>query len=330
MIGIRICGTGSYLPDNVVTNEAFTAFLDTSDEWIRTRTGIVSRHIADSDTTWSMGAKAAQRALTDANCAPEEIDLLLATSVTPDYYTPSISCVVQGEIGVKNAACIDLNCACAGFVYALDMARRYLACDDVNKVLIVSSERLSGISDYEDRSTCVLFGDGAGACVVEAADTPYAFDMGADGTGAHLMFGRHVLHRSPFSKAPFVPNKILENPSKDHVLYMDGHKVYKFATQAMPLSVENACKKAGLSPEALDWIIPHQANVRIVQTAMKRLGLPMEKAWLSIDHCGNTSSASIPMALDELAHSGKLHRGQTIAVTGFGAGLTYAGAVFAY
>ena len=182
MTGIRICGTGSYLPDHVVENEAFTRIVETSDEWIRTRTGISRRHIAEQDTCWSMGVKAAQRAIEAAGVRPEEIDLILFTTVTADYLSPSMSCIVQGEIGAVHASCIDIACACAGYVYALDMARRYLACGDIHTVLIVSSEMLSRATDFSDRSTCVLFGDGAGACVVQAEDVLFATDLGADGT----------------------------------------------------------------------------------------------------------------------------------------------------
>ncbi len=330
MSGIKIRGTGSYSPENIVSNDDFAKIVETSDEWISTRTGIKTRHIADGDTAWSMGKEAALRALKNADMSAEEVDLLLVTTVTPDYYTPSVSCVIQGEIGAVNAACIDLSCACAGFVYAMDMAHRYLSCPDINTVLIVSTERLSGITDYTDRSTCVLFGDGAGACVVQKSEGLFASKIGADGTGAHLMFGRHHRSDSPFSSKAPVENEISKNPCKNGVLYMGGREVYKFATQVMPETIMHCCEKAGMALSDLDWIIPHQANIRIIQTAMKRLGLPMEKAWVNIDHTGNTSSASIPIALDELIQSGKLSRGQKVALTGFGAGLIYAGLVFEY
>lgn len=330
MTGLKICGTGSYLPAHVVDNVAFEKIVETSDEWITTRTGIKSRHIADGDTTWSMGYEAARRALESAEISAGDVDLILATTVTADYITPSLSCVIQGLLGAKNAACIDLNCACAGFVYALDMAHRYLQGGDIKTVLIVSSEMLSRCTNYEDRATCVLFGDGAGAAVVRAADAPFASVLGADGTGAHLMFGKNPEPKNPFSSAPLTANAISESPLGIGNFFMDGKEVYKFATHAMPEALRRSCEKAGVTVESLDWVIPHQANIRIVQTSMKNLKLPMERALINIDHTGNTSSATIPVMLDEAARDGRLRRGQLLGMAGFGAGLIYAGAVMEY
>lgn len=329
MTGIKICGTGSYFPENVVDNEAFTAIVDTSDEWIRTRTGILKRHIADEDTTWSMGLKAARRALENANIAPEEVDLLITTTVTPDYMTPSTSCVIQGELGAVNASCFDINAACSGFVFALDMANRYMSVgDDYKTVLIVSTEVLSRMVDYTDRSTCVLFGDGAGAVVVRKGGSMFSCQTGTDGTGAALIVCKHTPITTPFSHKPPVENAISRNPVLPGYMTMDGKEVYKFATKMLPEVLEKACARAGITAADLDWIIPHQANIRIVQTAMKHLGLPMERAYMNINHAGNTSSASIPLALDEMNRAGLLKPGHKIGVVGFGGGLTYGGAVF--
>lgn len=328
MNGIRICGTGSYLPPVSVENEAFTSIVETSDEWIRTRTGIASRHIADRDSVSGMGAKAAGAALEQAGISPEQIDLLIVTTITADCSTPSTACIIQGLLGAENAMCFDVNAACAGFVYALDMARRYLCFPDVQTALVISTEALSRITNYEDRSTCVLFGDGAGAVVVQAADTPYGSHLGADGKGAPLIFSKNMIPKTPFSKEAMEESEFTKNPVSPCHIFMDGKETYKFSTRVMPLCIEESCKTAGVPVMDLSWIIPHQANYRIVQTAMKNLGLPMERAYINIDHVGNTSSASIPIALDELHRSGKLERGQKIAVTGFGAGLVYAGAVF--
>lgn len=330
MTGLKLCGTGSYLPDNVIDNEAFTAIVETSDEWIRTRSGIATRRIANGDTTWSMGTKAARKALEDAGIPETQVDLILVTTVTSDYLTPSMSCVIQHALGAVNAVCIDINCACAGFVYAMDMAWRYLSCGDFKTVLIISTEMLSRITNYEDRSTCVLFGDGAGACVVQAGEGRFASHLGADGSGMHLLFCKYPAPQSPFTDRPVVENEISQSDHKEGAIFMDGREVYKFATRVMPEAIEKSCGKLGLTPADLDWIVPHQANIRIVQTAMKHLRLPMEKAWMSIDHIGNTSSASIPITLDELVKSGNLKRGQKLAIAGFGAGLTYGGAVFDY
>ena len=330
MNGIRLCATGSYLPDHVVTNDDYAKIVETSDEWIRTRTGIVTRHIANGDTTWSMGVKAAKRALEAGNISPEEIDLILVSTVTGDYITPSLSCVIQHEIGAVNAACIDMNCACAGFVYALDAAHKYLCASEVKTVLIVSAEMLSRITNYDDRTTCVLFGDGAGACILQRGENRFASHLGADGSGMQLMFGLYPPQKTPFNDQPAVENEISKIPMGTGMLYMEGREVYKFATRVMPEAIEKSCAKLGISTTDLDWIVPHQANIRIIQTAMKHLKLPMEKAWVTIQHCGNTSSASIPIALDELVRSGKLKRGDIIGMAGFGAGLVYAGAVFEY
>lgn len=328
MNGIRICGTGSYLPPVSVENEAFTSIVETSDEWIRTRTGIASRHIADRDSVSGMGVKAAKAALEQAGISPRQIDLLVVTTITADCSTPSTACIIQGLLDAENAMCFDVNAACGGFVYALDMARRYLCFPDVKTALIISTEALSRLTNYEDRSTCVLFGDGAGAVVVQAADTSYGSHLGADGKGAPLIFSKNMVPRTPFSREAMEESEFTKNPVSPCHIFMDGKETYKFSTRVMPLCVEESCKTAGIPVKDLSWIVPHQANYRIVQTGMKNLGLPMERAYINIDHVGNTSSASIPIALDELHRSGKLERGQKIAVTGFGAGLVYAGAVF--
>ena len=327
MAGIRICGTGSYLPDNLVDNDAYAKIVDTSDEWIRPRTGIVTRPIANGETTWRMGAAAGRRALEAAGADPGQVGLIVVTSVTPDFLTPSMSCVIQQELGCPGAMCIDINCACTGFVYGVDMARRYLATGDVDTALVVSTEMLSRITNYADRTTCVLFGDGAGAAVVRRGQGLYGAHLAADGTGYSLMFCRQPRPPSPFTHNPPQPDEIYARPEADGHLVMAGHEVYKFAVKAMPQAVEEACKKAGLTPGQLDWVVPHQANIRIIQTAMKNLGLPMERAWVSIGHTGNISSATIPITLDEMVKAGALHRGDKVAMVGFGAGLTYGAAV---
>ncbi len=328
MTGISILGTGRYLPDRVVSNEEFTAFIETSDEWISSRTGISKRHFADGETTWRMGAQAAQAALDKAGVKAEEIDLIVGTTVTADYQTPSMACVVQHAIGAANAYCFDINAACSAFVYALDLVRSQLACGGARTALIVSSEMLSRLTDFADRTTCVLFGDGAGACVVRAEEKRYASCLGSDGSGYGLIFCKNPPPASPFRVKPDELDDISSTDIKLGHLWQNGREVYKFATKIMPEAVHNACVKAGVKEEDLAYIIPHQANARIVQAAMKNMGLPMEKAWLTIEHTGNTSSASIPIALDELAESGKLKRGDLLCAVGFGAGLTYGAAVF--
>lgn len=330
MTGIKICGTGSYLPDNIIDNHAYAKIVDTSDEWIVQRTGISTRHIANGDTTWRMGAKAAARAIEAAGISAESIGLIIVTTVTPDYATPSMSCIIQNELGAGNAMCIDINCACAAYVYAVDMAQKYLAAGELESVLIVSSEILSRLTDYSDRSTCVLFGDGAGATILQRGTGIYGAHIGADGSGYGLMFCKNPPPSSPFTVNPPEPDAITARPEQVDHMAMGGSDIYKFATKMMPHAIELACEKAGITPADLDLIVPHQANIRIVQTAMKNIGLPMEKAYMTIDHTGNTSSATVPIALDEAVRAGRIKRGDKICFVGFGAGLTYGAVVLSY
>ena len=324
--GVKIIGTGMYVPALCVENDSFKEFLDTSDEWIRTRTGIHSRHFSDGEPTWMMGEKAALKAIEAAGISPEEIDLILVTTVSSDYATPSIACMLQGKLGAKNAVGIDLNCACAAFVYALDMARRYLACGDMKTVLIVSSEKLSRLTNFEDRSSCVLFGDGAGAAVVTAGDGMFSSELVTDGTGAGHIFVRYPAADNPFCNPSPLKEYDGYEEYKDGAMYMNGKEVYKFATQVMADVIKKAALKAGVELSDLDLIVPHQANIRIIETAASKLGLPMEKFLINLDRFGNTSSATIPMALDEAVRDGRIKSGDKIAMAGFGAGLI-AGAI---
>lgn len=326
MSGIRILGTGMFLPETVATNEDFAKFVDTSDEWIRTRTGIEKRHIADVPT-WYMGAKAAEQALEDAGLSASELDLILLTTVTSDFYTPSLACMVQRAIGAEHAACMDLNAACAAFVYAMDTAAKFLTDDHYQNILIVSCETLSRITDYSDRSTCVLFGDGAGACVVTRGEGLYAGFLASRGVDAGKIFARVAMEDTPFTKAICGPEFDGFIEGNSHYMHMDGRDVYKFATKAMPEAVLAACKKAGIDVSELDLIIPHQANIRIVETAVSNLGLPPERFYVNVQNYGNTSSASIPICLNELRRAGRLHKGMKICMVGFGAGLVYAACV---
>lgn len=335
MTGLDICGTGSYLPDNIIDNEAYTKIIETSDEWIRTRSGVSTRHIGNGETTWKMGEIAARRALEDAGIGADEIDAIFVTTVTPDFMTPSVSCMIQGELGAGRAFCIDVNCACAGCVYALDMVSRYLSGGDVKTVLLVSSELLTRMVNFKDRSTCILFGDGAGAMVIRAnKDKLFTSSLGADGTGCATIFTQNAPQSTPFTHNPPWPDAISESEAAKDLplrrMYMNGPETYKFASRVLPECLTNACEKAGITVNDLDWIVPHQANIRISQAAMKRLRIKMDKVYMTIDHTGNTSSASIPIALDEMNKKGLLKRGQKIGFAGFGAGLIYAGAVLEY
>ncbi len=327
--GIKILGTGHYSPQQIVTNEYLSKFMDTNDEWITTRTGISKRHVSDGEPTWYMAAKAAEQALEASGVSADEIDLIILSSTTEDFYLPSGACMVQREIGATGCMAIDINCACSGFVYALDMARRYLAFDDVKKVLVIAGESLSKIIDYEDRSTCILFGDGAGACIVEASDSLYASFHGADGNGAKFLVARHMYEVPEIIKGSQTFDDGLPNNNKRYII-QDGKEVYKFATSTLPMAAEKAAERAGISIEDIDFFVPHQANIRIIETAAKKLKVSMDKFIVNISEYANTSSASIPLAFDEAVRDGRIKRGDKICFVGFGAGLTYGAVVFEY
>lgn len=329
-MGINILGIGSYVPEQKLTNDDFKKFIDTNDEWIRTRTGITERRMAGWEPAWYMGKQAALEAIGQSGINPDEIGLIICTSVTSDFLTPSMSCIIQNEIGAKNAASFDLNAACSGFVYALDTASRFLDTDPSLKyVLIVASEALSRFLDFEDRTTCILFGDGAAAAVVERSDKMYSSYLAADGSGASSLYARSL------SVAPEIAvekefDDGFEVKDNMHRLIQDGKTVYKFAVNALPAAFEQAAAKIGVSKDDMDFFIPHQANMRIIETAAKKLGVPIDKFVVTLDRYGNTSSASIPLALCEAIRNGTVKKGMKIALIGFGAGLTYGGIIMEY
>lgn len=328
-MGINILGTGSYVPEQTITNDDFTKFVDTNDEWIRTRTGIEERHMAGWEPVWYMGKQAALQAIETAGIDPKEIGLIISSTATPDFLTPSLSCIIQGEIGAENAAAFDINAACSGFVYAVDTARRFLATDDSMKyVLVVTSEALSRFIDFDDRTTCILFGDGAAAIIIEKSDKLYSSHLAADGSGAKALYARNL---------KIAPEIAIESDFNDgfgdgkmHKLIQDGTAVYKFAVNALPKAFKAAAEKINCLKEDIDHFIPHQANIRIIETAAKKLGVSMEKFIVTLDHFGNTSSASISLALDEAIRDGRIKRGDKLAFMGFGAGLTYGGMILEY
>lgn len=330
MFGINILGTGSYTPRIKVTNDDLSKIVETNDEWISTRTGMKSRYLTDGESCWEMGANAAKKAVEAAGIDPERIGLVIGTTVTPDFYTPSLASLVQDAVGAVNAAAFDLNAACSGFAYAVDSARRYLQTDEnLEYVLVVSSEILSRFVDYTDRATCVLFGDGAGAAVIERSDKLFTSFIGSDGSGAKFLYAKHMFGRHPF-RTEGEDSYGEHFTSANQFLFQDGKEVYKFATKALPAAAQNAADKIGLSPSEIDWFVPHQANIRIIETAAKNLNVPMDKFIVTLDVHGNTSSASIPTAFDEAVRSGKIKKGQKICFVGFGAGLTSAAVIFEY
>lgn len=329
--GVKILGMGKYVPEHIVTNEDFAKIVDTSDEWITQRTGIKKRHINDGEPTYHLGVMAAQEALEDAGVKAEDIDLIIVATCSPDFYTPSTACLIQRDIGAIGCMAMDINCACTGFDYGLDMAKRYLQSgDDVNKVLLVATEELSKLMDYTDRASCILFGDGAAAVVLEKQeDTLYSSYFGADGSGARFLAARAAKSENAF-RTNNEEFDMQMPPAKEHFLWQEGKDVYKFATRIMPQAVLKACEKAGITPDELDWIVPHQANVRIIETAAKNLGLSMDKVIVYIDRYGNTSSASIPIAFYDAVEEGRIKKGDKICLVGFGGGLTYGAVIFDY
>ena len=329
--GIHIKGAGSYVPELIADNEMFSKIVDTSDEWITQRTGIKTRHISNGEPNYYLGAEAAKKAMADAGIKAEDIDLIIVSTCTPDFYTPSEAALIQREIGATGCMVMDINCACTGFDYGLDMAKRYLQSEDgVDTVLLVATEELSKFVDYTDRSSCILFGDGAAAFVLERnKETLWSSYLGADGNGAKFLVSRALKSENVFrtNKEDF---DMAMPETKDYFFAQDGKEVYKFATRALPDAVLRACEKAGMTPDELDCIVPHQANVRIIETAAKNLGVSMDKMVVYIDRYGNTSSASIPIAFCDAVAEGRIKRGDKVSFVGFGGGLTYAAVIFEY
>lgn len=314
-----IRGCGMYVPERVMTNQDLEKIVDTTDEWITSRTGIKQRHIAgESETTSSMGLLAARRALERAGVGPDEIDLVIVGTATPDYQFPATACLIQDGLGIKGGA-YDLEAGCTSFMYGLSMASALVSSGMHRNVLVVGSEVLSRILDWTDRSTCVLFGDGAGAVVVsasETADLVPQFVLGSDGSGGPALYLPAGGSRMP-AREETVRDRL-------HFVRMAGPEVFRFATRVVAASTQEVLEKAGLSTDDIDLFIPHQANTRIIDSAVRRLGIPEDRVFLNIDKYGNTSSASIPIALYEAEQQGRLKQGDTVVMVGFGAGLTWA------
>ena len=319
-MGIRIFGTGSYLPEKVVTNDDLAKTLDTNDEWIFSHTGIHARHLAgDGDCPSSMAAAAARAALESAGVEPADIGLVVVATSTPDYATfPSTACLVQAALGCSSAGAYDLQAACAGFVYALEQARGWALLHPGRKALVIGAETLSRVVDWRDRASCILFGDGAGAVVLGSDGTdepPIAHTvLWADGNGAKFIY------REGGTRLPRAPGQI-----PIPYIVLQGHDVFAFAVRALAKVTNELCEKLGTSPADLDRVFAHQANGRIIEAVARRMKLPVEKFYLNLANTGNTSAASIPIALDEAVRKGELRDGMRIVMCGFGAGLTYAG-----
>lgn len=342
---IRITGTGSALPGRIVTNKELEQMVETSDEWIRERTGIGERHVSVGETVVALASEAARKALEQAGKRAEEIDLILVATCSPEQYLPCCACQVQADIGAVNALAFDVNAACSGFLFALNTADAYLRMGLAENALIIGSEVLSKLVDWTDRGSCILFGDGAGAVVVERCKAesraveekqiPAAGILGralhSDGTGGGvLQCGARELTTPYVGTSAAKTDQNQPTNDREHYIQMDGQEVYRFATRRVPQCIEEALSDAGLAVPDIDLFVLHQANARIIDAVAKRLHADREKFPTNLERVGNLSSASIPVLLDELHKQGKLHRGDHIVLAGFGAGLTIGACVMTW
>lgn len=308
----RIVGTGSYLPQRVVANAEFAARLDTTDRWIRERTGIVQRHIAEeSQASSDLALEASRAALLAAGLRPEDIDLIIVATSTPDYIFPSTACLLQAKLGIRNCPAFDVQAVCSGFVYALATADNFIRAGMNQRALVVGAEVFSRILDWNDRGTCVLFGDGAGAVVLTGADQPglHASVLRADGSHAGILSVPGNVCGGRVVGSPY--------------LQMQGGQVFKFAVKVLDEVARETVAAAGMQLTDIDWLIPHQANVRILEATARKLGLPLDRLVVTVDHHGNTSAASVPLALDEYVRAGKIRSGHRVMMQGVGGGFTW-------
>ena len=315
----RIIGTGRYLPERILTNADLEKMVDTTSEWIVERTGIHQRHLAAEDQgTCDLSEQAAKQALAMAGCSPQDIDLIIVATTTPDRTFPSTACLLQERLGIKGAAAFDVQAVCSGFIYALSTADKFIKTGAARKALVVGAETYSRLVDWTDRNTCVLFGDGAGAVILEASDEAgiLSTQLHADGS---------------YKDALTVTGRVEQNAVVgDGFTYMNGREVFKFAVNILHKSVEEALKTTGLSIDDVDWLVPHQANIRIIEATAKKIGLSMEKVIVTVEKHGNTSAASIPLALDTAVREGKIQRGQTLLLEAIGGGFTWGSVLVKY
>lgn len=315
----KIIATGSYLPQKILSNSDLEKLVDTNDKWIVERTGIKERHIvAEGELTSDLAYHASIKALTQANLSSSEIDLIIVATATPDSIFPSTACTLQNKLGNKTAAAFDMQAACSGFIYALTTADCYIRAGMAKKILIVGVDSLSRIVDYKDRSTCILFGDGAGAVILEASDEPGVLgcDIRADGAYGPILTSTGHLYNGVIKGNPYI--------------YMDGQAVFKFAVKSLVSIAKDLLKKINLQESDIDWMIPHQANLRIIEATTKMLGSSMDKVVITVDRHGNTSAASIPLALDVAVRDGRIKRGDNLLLEGVGAGFTWGAAVIKF
>ncbi|MDH3916267.1 MAG: ketoacyl-ACP synthase III [Chromatiales bacterium] len=318
----RIIGTGRYLPERVLTNADLEKMVDTTDEWIRTRTGIERRHIAaDDQTTCDLAEGAVREAMSAAGIGPDDVDMLVVGTTTPDQIFPNVGCLLQKRLGIHGCAAFSVEAACTGFIYALGVADKFIRCGDVKTAVVVGAETLSRIVDWTDRSSCVLFGDGAGAVVLQAADEPgiVSTHLHADGKYKDLLF-----YPTGVSK------KTPDREDMQDVLTMRGNEVFKVAVSTLGRIVDETLEANDLDKHDIDWLIPHQANMRIIKATARKLDMPMERVIVTVQEHGNTSAASVPMALDLAVRDGRIKRGERLLLEAFGGGFTWGSALITY
>ena len=319
----RICGTGSCVPSFAMDNNDIAKLVDTSDEWIRERTGVVRRHIIREETTVSMASEAGKRALENAGISAEDVDLIIVSTISSNVILPCTACEVQKELGANHATCFDLSAACTGFVVAYNTAAAYLNAGVYQTALIIGSESLSNLTNWKDRGTCILFGDGAGAAVLRKDDTRYYLPV----THSNGFKGEALTCKSRYDRSELSPDDMPKPDESEYLMQMDGREVFMFAVKSVPQVIKEVLEKNDVSQEEIKYYILHQANKRIVEAIAKRLDEPMEKFPVNLEEYGNTSSASIPILLDELNREGKIEKGQNIVLAGFGAGLTWGASI---
>lgn len=316
----RIAGTGRYLPERILTNAELEGMVDTTDEWIRTRTGIERRHIAaDGEYTSDLAFHAAQQAIEDAQLKPADIDLIIVGTTTPDLVFPNVACLVQHKLGIPPVPAFSLEAACSGFLYALGVADQFIRGGGVTRALVIGAETMSRIVDWSDRETCVLFGDGAGAVVLEASDEAGILysNLGADGSQWDLLYAASGVSRKA-------------RADDFGLLRMRGNEVFRFAVKTLERMVDEVVAENHLEKGAIDWLVPHQANIRIIQATARRLDMPMERVILTVQDHGNTSAASVPLALDTAIRDGRITRGDLLLLEAFGGGFTWGASLIRY
>ncbi len=318
----RIIGTGRYLPERVLTNADLEKIVDTTDEWIKTRTGIERRHIvAEGETTCDMAEQAVRRAMEAAGVGPEDIDLIVVGTTTPDQIFPNVGCLLQARLGIHGCTAFSLEAACTGFIYALGVADKFIRCGDARTAVVVGAETISRMTDWTDRSTCVLFGDGAGAVVIQASDEPgiVSTHLHADGKYKDLLYFPYGVSKK---QDEFLDGK--------GAIRMRGNEVFKVAVSTLGRIVDETLEANGLEKKDIDWLIPHQANMRIIQATARKLEMPMERVIVTVQEHGNSSAASVPMALDVAVRDGRIKRGDRLLLEAFGGGFTWGSALVQY